>query len=54
MAVIIIGALRDTCIGEVMTTGITSTGHTSAKCDITGMNTTTGTDTIEGTVSVIN
>jgi hypothetical protein len=53
-AVIIIAARRDTPIGGVMITGIISTGHTSAKCDTIGMNTMTGTDTTEDTVSVIN
>ena len=53
-AVIIIGAQRAICIGEVTITGITSIDHTSARCDIIGMNTMTGIDTTAGMVSVIN
>ena len=52
--VIIIGARRDICIGEVTITGIIWTDHTSARCDTTGMNTMNGIDTITGTLVVIN
>ena len=54
MAVIIIGAPRDICIGEEMIAGIISTDHTSVRCDTTGTNTMNGTDTITGTLVVIN
>ena len=54
MAVITIGARKDICTGEVVTTGIISTGRISAKCNTIVTNTMTGTDTTEGTVSVIN